>query len=174
MTRRQEAGGLVRLGIDFGTTRTVVACSDRGNYPVLGFTDEEGSLIDLYPSVVAEREGELRFGFDALAVASEPGWTVLRSFKRLLSAARISPDQEVKLGTTRMSVLELLTRFLVSLREAVLTRSNRPKTSGTEETLSAVVATPANAHGATPSTPGASTWWCTTWAAAPSMPRWCT
>jgi len=141
-------GAAVRLGIDFGTTRTVVACSDRGNYPVLSFTDEEGNPLDWYPSVVAEREGELRFGFDALAVAAEPGWTVVRSFKRLLAAARTSPEQAVEVGGTRLPLLELLTRFLTSLREAILTRSNRPKPLAGSGTLSAVVATPANAHGA--------------------------
>ncbi len=138
----------MRLGIDFGTTRTVVACSDRGNYPVLSFTDEEGNPLDWYPSVVAEREGELRFGFDALAVAAEPGWTVVRSFKRLLAAARTSPEQAVEVGGTRLPLLELLTRFLTSLREAILTRSNRPAPLASSGTLSAVVATPANAHGA--------------------------
>src|SRR5271168_3840078 len=71
----------MRLGIDFGTTRTVVACADRGNYPVVTFQDEAGNPVDWYPSVAAERRGELRFGFDALAMAAEPEWTVLRSFK---------------------------------------------------------------------------------------------
>lgn len=81
-----RAGGnpTVRLGIDFGTTRTVVACCDRGNYPVISFLDAAGDTVDFYPSVAAERRGELRFGFDALAVASDPEWTVLRSFKRVL------------------------------------------------------------------------------------------
>jgi molecular chaperone DnaK (HSP70) len=55
-------GRNVRLGIDFGTTRTVVATCDRGNYPVVGFLDEAGDPADFYPSVVAERAGELRFG----------------------------------------------------------------------------------------------------------------
>jgi hypothetical protein len=62
------AGGLiVKLGIDFGTTRTVVACADRGNYPVLSFTDEAGDAHDFFPSVVAERAAELRFRIDAQA-----------------------------------------------------------------------------------------------------------
>ena len=60
----------MKLGIDFGTTRTVVACADRGNYPVLSFSDDAGDAHDFIPSVVAERDGELRFGFDG-----EP-WTL--------------------------------------------------------------------------------------------------
>ncbi|UQA56106.1 Hsp70 family protein [Polyangium aurulentum] len=137
----------MRLGIDLGTTRTVVACSDRGNYPVLSFNDEAGNPVDWYPSVVAERRGELRFGFDALEAAQDPEWTLLRSFKRVLSSPRTTPDVEVTVGDSRISVLELLTRFLTSLREAILHRSNRPAGAQGDE-LVAVVATPANAHGA--------------------------
>lgn len=136
----------MRLGIDFGTTRTVVACSDRGNYPVIGFHDESGDPIEWFPSVVAEREGELRFGFEALKVATNPEWTTLRSFKRLLSAPHSSPDFEIQVGSTRMPGVELLARFLGALKEAILTGSNRPKNSSHDE-LVAVVATPANAHG---------------------------
>ncbi len=139
----------MRLGIDFGTTRTVVACCDRGNYPVLSFADEEGDTIDWFPSVVAEREGELRFGFDALRMASDPEWTVVRSFKRFLSNRRSTPDTEVEIGTTRITVLDLFTGFFKALREAILHSSNRPKgEAGDGNRLVAVVATPANAHGA--------------------------
>ena len=41
------------LGIDLGTTRTVVARADRGNYPVLSFTDTNGDSHDYYPSLTA-------------------------------------------------------------------------------------------------------------------------
>jgi molecular chaperone DnaK (HSP70) len=138
----------MRLGIDFGTTRTVVACADRGNYPVVTFQDEAGNPVDWYPSVAAERRGELRFGFDALAVAGDPEWTVVRSFKRLLSGPRSGPDLEVRIGATTLPGSELIARFLVSLKEAVLTRSNRPRSAARDDDrLAAVVATPANAHG---------------------------
>jgi molecular chaperone DnaK (HSP70) len=138
----------VRLGIDFGTTRTVVACCDRGNYPVLSFLDDAGEPLDFYPSVVAEKQGELRFGLEALRLAQDPSWTVLRSFKRVLSGPRSSPDAEVKIGSSRITVSDLLTRFLLSLRNAILHGSNRPKVRGDDGKLTAVVATPANAHGA--------------------------
>ena len=137
----------MRLGIDFGTTRTVVACCDRGNYPVVSFQDEGGNPVDFYPSVVAERRGELRFGFHALEVSPDPEWTVLRSFKRLLAGPRSAPDFEVRIGGTTLPGGELITRFLGSLRDAILTRSNRPRSAGNDEELTAVVATPANAHG---------------------------
>ncbi|HMM35845.1 MAG TPA: Hsp70 family protein, partial [Thermoanaerobaculia bacterium] len=63
----------MRLGVDFGTTHTVVTMVDRGNYPVVGFEggDPLPSLAAVLPS------GELRFGFEAAAVRHEPGGTVL-------------------------------------------------------------------------------------------------
>jgi len=137
----------MRLGIDFGTTRTVVACADRGNYPVVGFTDEGGDAVEWFPSVVAEREGELRFGFAAEAVVGQAGWTVVRSFKRWLAEAG-APDREVASGATRLPLVELVARFLGALREALATRSNLPDGLPEPERLEAVVAVPANAHGA--------------------------
>ena len=71
-----QGGGLpLRLGIDFGTTRTVVAFCDRGNYPVVGFSDEAGDAVDCFPSIVAEKDGELRFGFEAERLGVDPAWT---------------------------------------------------------------------------------------------------
>src|SRR5204863_6908041 len=59
----------MRLGIDFGTTHTVVALVDRGNYPIVSFehADAVPSLVSLDPA------GALRFG------SAAPGWPVLRS-----------------------------------------------------------------------------------------------
>ncbi len=73
----------MRVGIDFGTTHTVAAVVERGNYPVVSFDG-----VDTWPSLIAANDGgELRFGLDAAAVRSDPGSSVLRSFKRLLSDA---------------------------------------------------------------------------------------
>src|SRR5215472_9912739 len=48
----------MRFGIDFGTTHTVVALVDRGNYPIVSF--EQGDAI---PSMVSiDPSGALRFG----------------------------------------------------------------------------------------------------------------
>jgi molecular chaperone DnaK (HSP70) len=106
----------VRLGIDFGTTRTVVACADRGNYPVLSFSDEAGDAHDFFPSVIAERGGELRFGFDALATVGDPSFTAVRSFKRLLSDGHAAPGRKVRVGETTFALDELVTRFLAAVR----------------------------------------------------------
>ena len=82
----------MRVGIDFGTTHTVVAVVDRGNYPVVSFDG-----VDAWPSLIAANAaGQLRFGADAAAVRHEPGWSVLRSIKRLLNEA--GPQTEVSLA----------------------------------------------------------------------------
>jgi molecular chaperone DnaK (HSP70) len=135
------------LGIDFGTTRSVVALCDRGNYPVVSFTNELGDAVDWYPSVVAERDRELRFGWAAVQCASDAEWTLLRSFKRLLTSAQVRPDQSVRVGSTTMPLAELLTAFLIALRQDLLERSNLPSAYAKDGSLRAVVATPANAHG---------------------------
>ena len=116
----------MRLGIDFGTTRTVVAYADRGNYPVLSFHDENGDTRDYLPSLVAERGGELRFGFEAAAVAGDPSFTVLRSFKRLLADPRAMPTREVQLGSLRLTLGELMIRYFAWLHGAILSHSNLP------------------------------------------------
>jgi len=136
----------MRLGIDFGTTRTVVAFCDRGNYPVVSFADESGDAVEAFPSVVAERRGELRFGFDAEKVAADAEWTVLRSFKRMLGAR--SPDATVRVGSTDVKMVELLTGFFRALASALATRSNVAAAALLEpnEPLDVFVAAPANAH----------------------------
>jgi len=130
----------MRIGIDFGTTRTVVAACDRGNYPVVAFEDGRGDSVEWFPSVVAARAGELRFGFAALEAGA--GFVKVRSFKRLLHGA--TPSTPVVIGDTSVPVAELLSGYLTALRRALLERSNLPRV---DHELEAVVAVPANAHG---------------------------
>jgi molecular chaperone DnaK (HSP70) len=126
----------MRLGIDFGTTRTIVAVADRGNYPVVTFENAEGDFQEWYPCLVAMRDGERRYGFDAIAVSQSQGWTIHRSFKRLLDS--VSPNGSI-LG---VPVFVLLGEFLASLRKALETGSNiRP-----EPPLEVFIGVPANAN----------------------------
>jgi molecular chaperone DnaK (HSP70) len=135
---------LLRLGIDFGTTRTVVAFCDRGNYPVVSFADEAGDASECFPSVVAARDGELRFGFEAERLEASAEWTTLRSFKRLLNDP--SPEATIDLGGGRIRLVDLLALFLANLGEALRTRSNVASYLAPREKLEAFVAAPANAH----------------------------
>jgi molecular chaperone DnaK (HSP70) len=119
----------MRFGIDFGTTHTVVALVDRGNYPIVSF---DGA--DFIPSLVSARGGELRFG------VAEPGWHVLRSFKRLLETARA--DSTVSAGGREWLLSDLLTRFLAHVREQLQHGSNAGLKPG--EPVEVAVSVPAN------------------------------
>jgi len=130
------------LGIDYGTTRTVVAAVDRGNYPVVSFQTESGDAQEWYPSLLAERGGELLYGPAAAARQNEPGWALLRSFKRRLAA--LGPESEVSIGRQKVGALDLLTQFLAQLRRDLAERSNlRLKT---REKLAAMISVPANSN----------------------------
>src|SRR4051812_16434370 len=121
----------MRFGIDLGTTHTVVALIDRGNYPIVSF--EQGDAI---PSIVAaDPEGELHFG------RAVPGWATLRSFKRLLNDAH--PDSEVSVGRVKLPLSELLAGFLSHLREEILAHSNAGLRK--KDLVEAAVSVPANA-----------------------------
>jgi molecular chaperone DnaK len=127
----------MRVGIDFGTTHTVAAVVDRGNYPVASFDGE-----DTWPSLIAANAaGELRFGLDAAAVRHEPGWSVLRSVKRLLNDA--GPRTEVDLGGRSYRLADLLTSFLAQLNSDLHHRSNAGVAPG--ERIEAAISVPANA-----------------------------
>ena len=130
----------MRLGIDFGTTHTVAAVVDRGNYPVVAFDG-----VDTWPSIIAASgAGELRFGLDAAAVRRDPGWSVLRSFKRLLSDA--GPRTMVELAGRRYPLNDLFAGFLAQLKRDLQNRSNADLVPG--ERVEAAISVPANASSA--------------------------
>jgi molecular chaperone DnaK (HSP70) len=130
------------LGIDFGTTRTVVAAADRGNYPTVSFQPEDGDTLEWYPSVVAARGDEIVCGFDAAQKQGQTDWHILRSFKRQLGSS--GPEDRIEIGEHRLTALELLTGFLTGLRHDLLARSNlRVKRN---EKLRAMISVPANAN----------------------------
>jgi molecular chaperone DnaK (HSP70) len=138
----------LQLGIDFGTTRTAVACADRGNYPVVTFTDAGGDAAPWIPTIVAERDGELRYGLDAAAVAGDPSFALVRSFKRVLGSVHGGPGQAVRVGSSEVSAAELVAGFLAHVREALMTRSDARRSLVKASTLKAAIAVPASAHGA--------------------------
>lgn len=134
----------MRLGIDFGTTRTVVAGEDRGNYPLLSFRDERGSWVEWFASRIAARDGQLFFGNQAAALRGRPGTWHLVSFKRML--ARSAPDREIEIpGVGSVTLLELLTQFLTALREALSNGATNHPIAGDEQ-LEVMISTPANAN----------------------------
>src|SRR5439155_13835418 len=112
----------MRLGIDYGTTRTVVAAVDRGNYPVVSFQTADGDTQDWYPSLIAARGDTCLYGLDAVRYQDDPAWALLRSFKRQLTT--LGPAVQLTLDTGTVSVLQLLTAFLVQLRHDLAVSSN--------------------------------------------------
>ncbi len=138
----------MQLGIDFGTTRTAVACADRGNHPVVTFTDPRGDAVPWIPTLVAEQGGELLYGLDAAARIDDPSAHVVRSFKRLLGGVHGGPEQPVRVGSREVSVGDLVTGFLTHVHQALLTRSDQRRALARSGALRAAVAVPATAHGA--------------------------
>lgn len=128
----------MRLGIDFGTTHTVSALVDRGNYPVVAF--DWGEAV---PSLVAvrARDGALRFGAEAEALQGDEGWELLRSFKRALAQA--GPLTRVHAAGHDLLVSELLTAHLAGLRAQILEQSSAGLAS--KEAVEVAVSVPANA-----------------------------
>lgn len=137
----------MHLGVDFGTTRTIVATADRGNYPVVAFTNPEGDSVDHVPSVVARDGDRLLFGFAALDAATR-GAHVVRSFKRVLADPDVSAATTIDVDGLDVGVLDLLTGFLASVRDSLRTASNVAGIVGERERLDTVVAVPAHAHSA--------------------------
>jgi molecular chaperone DnaK (HSP70) len=130
------------LGIDFGTTRTVVAAVDRGNYPVVSFQAPGGDTHEWYPSLMGVRDGVRVFGFEAAAAQNEPGSLIIRSFKRELAA--LGPDSAAIPGERVPTALELLTEFLAQLARELRESSNLRL--GAQEKLEAMISVPANAN----------------------------
>ncbi len=132
------------LGIDYGTTRTVVAAADRGNYPVVSFQDEHDSPQDWFPSLIAfESDGSKRaYGFEAQIRRHESRWSVIHSFKRQL--ATLGPESPVDVGTDSLSALQVLTELLSQLHQDLFDRSNLRL--GPHEPLEVMVSVPANAN----------------------------
>ncbi len=104
----------MRLGIDFGTTRTVVAAVDRGNYPLLLFEHPDGAQIDWFPSLVAFHGSQRLYGWQAWACQQDPQWTIVRSLKRLLQDA--GPHTVLQVDDQAVPVFQVLSEMAAALR----------------------------------------------------------
>ncbi len=130
----------MRLGIDFGTTRTVVAAAVDGRYPVAVFETPRG-FADFIPGLAVRGRKDLELGWDAAAGIGPDSQAIVRSIKR--EAGLRMPDDRLKdLGLDR-TALELTTEYLRFLRRMLVERSNLELDE--LEPLEAMVAVPANA-----------------------------
>ncbi|GAB3883896.1 Hsp70 family protein [Terrabacter terrigena] len=135
------------LGLDFGTTHTVVAHGDRGNYPVVTFLDEEGDARDHFPSVVADDGGRLVYGFAALAAAGR-GMPSTRSFKRLLAEPRVTPHTLMRVGEREVPLLDVLTGLFSAVLDALRTASSIDERLDPSEAPRTMLGVPAQAGSA--------------------------
>jgi molecular chaperone DnaK (HSP70) len=132
----------MKLGIDFGTTRIVAAAVDRGNCPVMAFEDAEGAAREWFPPVVASRGSERKYGWDAWALQSEPGWTLIRSIKRSLEDA--GPYTVVNIDGESVPLLQLLEEMASAFKQALREKSNLPGRD--RESFEVMLGVPANAN----------------------------
>ncbi|MDU0348962.1 Hsp70 family protein [Actinomyces sp. MRS3W] len=146
-TRRRTASAPLDLGIDLGTTRTVVARADRGNYPVVTFTDTDGDAHEFFPSLTALTADGLVHGFAARAAARR-GAPLLRSLKRVLASPTVTAQTPVVLGERTFTVSELLVSYLTTVREQLLRSGALEGADPADEDANIVVAVPAHAYGA--------------------------
>src|SRR5580658_643170 len=114
----------MRLGIDFGTTRIIVAFVDRGNYPVVSFAAADGSARDGFPSLVAVKDQRRVYGWEAWAAQEETGWTLVRSLKRVLEGA--GPETLVQIANQTVPLLQVLREMCSALRINLIEHSNLP------------------------------------------------
>ncbi|MBZ5602030.1 MAG: Hsp70 family protein [Acidobacteriia bacterium] len=132
----------MKLGIDFGTTRIVVAAADRGNYPLVPFETNDGTF-EWFPPLVAMKGDavkgeERRYGWDAYALQAEPGWTILRSLKRCLEHA--GPETLLAGPQGPVPLADLMFGLTAALRDALAARFSAA------EPLEVMLGVPANAN----------------------------
>jgi molecular chaperone DnaK len=132
----------VKLGVDFGTNRIVVAAADRGNYPLVSFDAPDGTSSDWFPSLVALRGHERLYGWDAYDKQGDESWTVIRSIKRLLEDA--GPQTLLDLGDQHVRLANLLDGLTEALQAALRQRSNLEVSP--REPLQIVLGVPAHAN----------------------------
>jgi len=132
----------MRIGIDFGTTRVVVASVDRGNFPLVNFETPDGQACDWFPPVVAVRGATRLYGWKAVAALDDDSWTVLRSLKRALRNA--GPQTELHAAGRALPLRLLLSEMMAALRTQLIEHSNLGVRPG--EPIEAMLGVPANAN----------------------------
>jgi molecular chaperone DnaK (HSP70) len=128
----------MRLGIDFGTTRTVVSACVKGRYPIALFDTPRG-YVDYLPGIALSHDGTLDYGWESQF--GEITGKTLRSIKRVVG--RLAPDDIVPGLDEHRAALELVTEYLRYVKRMLVERSNILLDA--EEPLEVMVAVPANA-----------------------------
>jgi molecular chaperone DnaK len=132
----------MRIGIDFGTTRVVVAAADRGNYPLVNFEAPDGQVRDWFPSLLAVSGDKRVYGWEALRQQGNPAWTIVRSLKRQLKNS--GPGSVVDIAGQPLNVFLLMTEMMMALRRELMDKSTLG--AGKYDRLQVMLGVPANAN----------------------------
>jgi len=132
----------VRIGIDFGTTRIVVAAADRGNYPLVNFEAPDGRIRDWFPPVLAVAGERRVYGWEALELQGKPGWTLVRSLKRWLKNA--GPHSEIEIAGHQINLSLVTTEMMAALRRELVECSTLGGSKS--DVLQVMLGVPANAN----------------------------
>ena len=131
----------MKIGIDFGTTRVVVAVADRGNYPLVTFEAPDARVRDWFPSLLAISGNERVYGWEAFERQGKPGWTIVRSLKRWLKNA--DPENTIDVAGQRLNLSLLLTELMTALRRELMDKSTLGASK--YDRLQVMLGVPANA-----------------------------
>jgi molecular chaperone DnaK (HSP70) len=134
----------MRLGIDFGTTRIVVAAVDRGNYPVVSFDCPDGCAREWIPPLIAidGRTEQLLCGWSAWSALGRRETTVVRSIKRILPDA--GPETPITAGPLHIAALELVAELARNVMTSL--RAHSSLTIPPREPLEIMLGVPAGAN----------------------------
>jgi actin-like ATPase involved in cell morphogenesis len=99
-------------------------------------------MAEWFPSLVAVRGKERRYGWHAWDMQADESWTVIRSIKRLLEDA--GPGTMLDLGDQQIPLSELLNGLTGTVRQAVLEHNSLPLAEG--ESLDVILGVPAHAN----------------------------
>jgi molecular chaperone DnaK len=127
----------MKLGVDFGTTRVVVAAADRGNFPLVVFESGD-EAAEWFPPLVALRGEDRRYGWQAWEMQTDPDWSVVRSIKRYLEDA--GPETQLQIGDVSIPLAALLHGVVVAFKRKLAQRY------GATEPLEVMLGVPANAN----------------------------
>lgn len=119
-----------------------MAAADRGNYPLVNFETSDGRAFDWFPAVLAVSGEQRLYGWDALAVHGQPGWTLIRSLKRALKTA--GPFTEIDIDGQSVNLALLVTEMMSVLRHDLVGRSAIGADENTK--FEVMLGVPANAN----------------------------
>ena len=120
----------------------MVAAADRGNYPLVNFEAPDGRVRDWFPSLLAVSGDKRAYGWEALVQQGKPGWTIVRSLKRLLKNA--GPCSAVDIAGQRLDVSLLMTEMMMALRRELMDKSTLGASK--YDRLQVMLGVPANAN----------------------------